>query len=75
MKTKEFSHYFDVQEEIQEGLFTQPKVKYDISYDYEDGRVYDIYCSIHKKQDWKIVDYNLPGNIYKVCEQDLAETK
>ena len=71
MKTKEFFHQFDG-EEIQEGKKIYGK--WDVSYDYEDNRVFDIYVSdTTKTADYLLVDLELPGKLYRICEQDLAE--
>ena len=70
MKTKEFFHQFD-HEEIQEGVFMNGK--YQVAYDHEEGKVYDIYVNtgLDCPQIWELVD--LPGELYSICEQDLAE--
>ena len=61
MKTKEFFHQFD-HEEIQEGVFMNGK--YLVAYDYEDGKVYDLYVNtgLDCPQIWELVD--LPGSLY-----------
>lgn len=71
MKTASFFHHFDGEE-------IQPKQKihgkWDVSYDYSDGKVYDIYvCDMSKTPDYLLVSMDVPNNLYKLCEEDLTE--
>ena len=73
MKTKAFFHTFD-HEAIQEndsGGKVYMTGKYQVAYDHEDGKVYDIYVNrgLDCPQIWELVD--LPGDLYSICEQDL----
>ena len=71
MKTESFFHHFDG-EEIRRGQKIYGK--WDVSYDYSDGKVYDIYvCDMTKPPDYLLVDLETPNNLYKICENDLLE--
>ena len=71
MKTESFFHHFRG-EAIQKGHRIYGK--WDVSFDYSDGKVYDIYVSdMCKPPDYKLVDLELPGKLYRLCEQHLAD--
>ena len=69
MKTKEFFHQFD-HEEIQEGVFMNGK--YQVAYDYEEGKVYDIYVNtgLDCPQIWETVDL-YSQELFGACEEHL----